>query len=270
MVIDLHSHSVFSDGALPPAQLVDRAAANGVDILALTDHDCVDGLEEAHEAARAKGVRIVDGLELTTRQGFAVHVLCYFSGPDHPGLREMLDGLRRSRRERMERMVERLRKHGIPIALEDASNDRGAVGRPHLAAALVRRGHASSLDDAFRRYLRKGGIGFVPHEVHTPAAGVRRIRELGGAPVLAHPSLYPSLDFLDPLISLGLAGIEVYHPDNRGREADLSEIVRRHGLAATGGSDFHGLDESKHAEVGAFTTPEADFEALMRLLDRQT
>lgn len=267
MRFDLHSHSNRSDGALAPAALVERAVAKGVQGLALTDHDTIAGWDEARAAAGGR-LELVGGIELTTRApgGPNVHVLGYFPAGRPEGLAELLAGLRKARVERVHRMVEQLRRHGValdPVEILKA-DAADSVGRPHVALALVARGHAAGIDDAFRLFLRKGRPGFVPLEAPTPEEGVRRLRAAGGAPVVAHPGNYPDDGFIERLVPLGLSGIETYHPDNAGREKRYEAMAERWGLAATGGSDFHGHDERKHAEIGTFTTPASEFDKLCR------
>ncbi len=265
---DLHSHSCRSDGALTPTALVERAIARGVAGLALTDHDTVAGWDEAGAAAGSR-LDLVRGIELTTRAGTNVHVLGYFLGKNPEGILDLLASLRRARVERVHRMAEQLAACGAPI-VADGILERSAeesVGRPHVALALVAAGHAADIDDAFRRYLRKGRPGFVPLAAPSVEEGVRRIRAAGGAPVVAHPANYPDDGFIEGLVPLGLAGIETYHPDNAGREKRYAAMAGRWGLAATGGSDFHGHDDEKHAELGTFTTPPEEFDKLRRFCD---
>lgn len=262
---DLHAHSCRSDGALTPAALVARAIAKGVAGLALTDHDTVAGWDEAQAAAGTR-LELVRGIELTTRAGTNVHILGYFTGRDPDGLADLLASLRQARVERVHRMAEQLADHDVRVSAEEIlkrSPDE-SIGRPHVALALVAAGHAADIDDAFRRYLRKGKPGFVPLAAPSSEEGVRRIRAAGGAPVVAHPANYSDDGFIEGLVPLGLAGIETYHPDNVGREKRYAAMVERWGLAATGGSDFHGHDDAKHAELGTFTTPPGEFDKLRR------
>lgn len=270
--IDLHAHSNRSDGALPPAAVVARAAERGIDVLALTDHDTTAGVVEARSAAAGR-LRLLTGIELTTAlsadgRGRNVHLLGYFTQEDAAGLDDVLAVHRRARRERAERIVAALRAHGLALALDDVlspgRDENVAVGRPHVAQALVRKGYAADLDEAFRKYLRRGGPGFVPVVAMPVAEGVRRIRAAGGAPVVAHPGGYPDDGFIESLVPLGLAGIEAYHPDNRGRTERYVAMAARWNVAATGGSDFHGHGDAKHAELGTYATPEGEFAKLER------
>ena len=247
-MLDLHTHSTVSDGSDPPSRVVELAAAAGCTAVALTDHDRVDGLPAATEAGRALGIEVVAGCELSCAVPAAIgamHVLVYFV--DDPGgpLGEELVRLQRVRDERNAVMCERL---GLSYeALLEEAGGSGA-GRPHAAALLVREGRASSVQDAFDRWLAKGRPGYVEKERLSPRDALALARVSGGVPVLAHPL---SLDLgagtselratVEELRDLGLAGVECvygrYSPDER---AMLVAMARELGLAVTGGSDYHG------------------------------
>ena len=258
MNVDLHCHSTASDGALAPAALVRRAAERGVDVLALTDHDQLDGLAEAHEAAHAAGIGLVDGVEISvTWRGQSVHVLGLRVDRLHPGLVAALATLRGGRLERARRMASGLAAAGIRDSLEGAlgyAANPASVGRLHFARHLVASGVVADAKAAFRHYLVQGKPGYVAHQWAALADAVRWIRIAGGQAVLAHPGRYALSagalhDLLGQFRVAGGEGIEVnagsHSSDQRSRFAALA---LHYGLAASRGSDFHAPGEG--AELG--------------------
>jgi hypothetical protein len=251
--IDLHCHSNVSDGVLAPRDVVLRAAANGVDVLALTDHDDVAGLGDAQSAAQAAGIVFVPGVEISvTWGGQTVHVVGLRIDPFHRALVDGLAAIRRGRSERAQRMAEDLARVGIVGALEGAARfaaNPQLIGRTHFARWLVERGHASDVRASFRRFLTRGNPGYVEHQWTTLDNAVGWIRASGGIAVLAHPGRYAFNArelhlLLDAFRSLGGEGIEVitgsHHPSEYGKFADLA---RAFGLAASRGADFHAPGE---------------------------
>lgn len=239
--IDLHAHSTRSDGVLAPGDLVRRAAARGVRRLALTDHDTLEGLEEAHVAAADCDVEVIDGIEVSAWHGQEVHILGYFVSREDPRLGEVVDRQRKNRVERVHRIADRLARLGMTIDVEAvlASAD-GNVGRPHIARALVDAGHVPSFEAAFDRLLGSGAAAYVPASRLTASHAVRVIHDAGGAAVLAHPGVEQVDDDLPALVEAGLDGIEVDHPaHDAGTAARYAALAHRLGLVATGGSDFH-------------------------------
>lgn len=248
-VIDLHSHSSFSDGSESPEEVVELAAAAGCRTVALTDHDGTDGIARAAERARALGIDLVPGCEVSCSYApGTMHVLCYFVPPGPSPLQEELARLRNDRERRNERMATQLAAIGLPVTLEEAVAEAGGVGvgRPHFAAVLVRKGVVSSVQEAFDTYLAKGGPGYVDKARIEIATVVEIARASGAVTALAHPlSLGLGRDELGRelarMAGLGLTGLECYYgrydPATRSELAQLAESL---GLVATGGSDFHG------------------------------
>jgi len=258
--LDLHTHSTASDGLLTPAQLVALAIERGLRVLALTDHDSVAGLPEAGAAAVAAGLHFIPGVELSTHvEAGEVHILGYFIDPTEPTLSAALAQLRNARQGRATTMVERLTAAGAPIALERilAFAAGGSIGRPHVARALVEAGHATSINDAFERWLVRGRAGYVDRFRLTPPAAVRLIRAARGVPVLAHPHSADNLDTLLPeLVPAGLAGIECYYGDYDDlRKREYLALAGRYGLVATGGTDFHGTGVAHRRPLGGVWLP---------------
>jgi predicted metal-dependent phosphoesterase TrpH len=259
-LVDLHAHSTASDGLLAPARLVALAAERGLRILALTDHDTVAGLAEAAAVARARGPRLVPGVELSTQvEAGEVHILGYFINPGAPDLLGALARFQDARAGRAATMVERLAAVGAPIALARvvALAGGGSLGRPHVARALVEAGHAASVGDAFERYLVRGRPGYVERYRLTPADAVRLVRAAGGVPVLAHPHSAADLDALLPeLVAAGLGGLECHYGDyDDRRKEELLALAARHDLVATGGTDFHGLGLAHQRSLGDTPVP---------------
>jgi predicted metal-dependent phosphoesterase TrpH len=254
-VIDLHTHSLVSDGTEPPERVVELAARAGLHALALTDHDTRDGLAAAGMRASALGVRLVPGVEVSCRlvrdgaaEGVSVHVLVYFAG-DGP-LDTELARLRDDRSERNRRLAIRLAELGMPIDLDAlAASVEGGVrqlGRPHFARAMVAAGYARSEQEAFDRWLAAGRPAYVPKARLEPGAVAELARASGGVAVLAHPLRVAAdragLDRLvGSLAEAGFVGLEAYYGDyDEPSRHELATLARRHGLVPTGGSDFHG------------------------------
>jgi 3',5'-nucleoside bisphosphate phosphatase len=229
-----------------------------VAVLAVTDHDTVDGVAAAREAGERLGVRVLAGVELSARvPAGSMHVVGLFPGDPPESLVAALAALRAAREERARRILERLAELGAPVAFADVrARAAGPIGRPHVADALVAAGHAADRGDAFARFLGDGGPAAVPHRGPGPEAVVRLVADAGGAAVLAHPrslGLAPAeLDaLLGELRAAGLRGVEVHRPDHAAAERDLyGALARRHGLVAGGGSDFHGPGDPEPGDTG--------------------
>ncbi len=258
--VDLHMHSVHSDGEHRPAELVPMALAARLSAIALTDHDTMDGLPELHEAARGTGLEVVNGVELSTSVGPRdIHILGYFVDPADPALSAALVRFRAGRRDRAVEMVRKLNELGLEITIEDVDLHvrGGAYGRPHVARALLDLGHVTSFDEAFRAYLGHYAPAFVPKPSLTPAEAIALIRNAGGAAVFAHPGTASRDDLIEDFKEMGLAGIEVWHPKHSPQKSlGYRRLARELGLAATGGSDFHGASVGTVA-IGASDVPES-------------
>ena len=264
--VDLHTHTVASDGTLRPRELVAEAARRGVRVLAVTDHDSTDGLAEAIEAARAHPpLHIVPGIEINCDvEGAEIHVLGYGMDYEAPWFQDFCRAQREERRARVYRTAERLAALGMPIDVERvfALVQEGSAGRPHIARVMVERGHVKTVREAFDRYLATGKPAHVPRRKLGPEDAVRLLRRAGGAPVFAHPGLAERDELIPSMVEAGLMGIECYYsehsPAQRGGYLDL---CRQYDLVATGGSDFHG-PQVRAARLGHPTVPMAAWEAL--------
>lgn len=245
-MLDLHSHTTFSDGTLSPAELVTAAIAAGVKALAITDHDTVAGWDEAIAAA-GDDLEVVPGVELSTvENGRSLHILGFY--PDRESLAPPLVERIEGRRRRAQQMVEKLAELGYPIELPAMAGSM-APGRPHLAAALVKAGYVESKREAFDRWLGDNGPVVVQYDKFSAAEGIQLLRDCGAVPVWAHPCLFKgsTVDALLPqLVEAGLMGVEVYHPHHSPSDIRrLETYCYDHGLVMTGGSDFHGPSEEK-------------------------
>jgi 3',5'-nucleoside bisphosphate phosphatase len=243
---DLHVHTTASDGTLTPAQVVREAAASGLVAIAITDHDSIEGVPEALDASANLGdpVSVIPGVELSAvHESLDVHILGYFLDHCDPRLRVHLSDLRTARLNRARAIVETLDAAGYELSLDEVMDlsEGGAVGRSHVARALVHRGHAADVSDAFRRLLGRGRPFYVPKDVRTPSEVLQVILDAGGIPVLAHPGVTGADDLIPDLVAGGLAGLEAYHSEHDPDEQEHYALLARElGLLVTGGSDYHG------------------------------
>ncbi|MHB8644560.1 MAG: PHP domain-containing protein [Thermomicrobiales bacterium] len=243
--IELHCHSTASDGTFPPARVVAMAAARGVRVLALTDHDTTAGIAEAAVAAMGFGMTLIPGVELTCSAARGeVHLLGYFVAVGDEAFQQQLARFRGGRDTRGRAIVEKLNALGIPVRWErvKAIAGDGAVGRPHVGRALIEIGAVATIDEAFDRYIGGGRPAHVGRQQLSPVEAVRLVRAAGGVPVLAHPLSVTNLEAtLVEMIPAGLLGIEAYYGAYTPEEhAALAAIADAHHLIATVGNDFHG------------------------------
>ena len=262
MRIDLHSHSNVSDGLDSPAELVGKMSAAGIDAFALTDHDTLAGLAEARAEAQRLGVELLSGAEISA--DFAgqddIHILALFVDENDTALNSQLGQRQERRRTRGERMAKNLVQAGYPLDLAAIRADvgDGVWGRPHLARALVRAGHAASQDEAFERFLQREHPWYVSSEKWPAGEVLRAIRAAGGVSSLAHAVWYRNSEALiRGLAAEGLDAVEVFHPDHGPEEEGrLGDLIRELNLLATAGSDFHGVPEGRKHPGGVVGTAE--------------
>lgn len=273
--VDLHVHSTASDGRFSPAEIVRRAAELGLTVIALTDHDTVAGVDTAlATAGDLPGLRVIPGVEISTDvPDGEVHLLGYFLDHTDRQLIAALERFRGSRQERARRMVAKLGNLGLDIdwARVQAIAGDGALGRPHIAQAMLEKGYVASFGEAFTRYIGHGGPAYVERGKMTPVQSVELVLRARGIPVLAHP-----LTASDPealiieLKQAGLVGLEVYYDSYTADEvSQLLGLARRYGLIATGGSDYHGLDAGTETMLGGADVPLEAAERLLTLLEQQ-
>jgi predicted metal-dependent phosphoesterase TrpH len=269
-MIDLHTHSNFSDGTDSPAQLINKAIATGITTIALTDHDSVAGIAQAQSALRS-GISLVPGAEIScqTDDGISVHMLGLLFDLENIELIATMEKTRENRHGRMQRIIERLNEAGIQISIQDvlAELAEGAtLGRPHLADALIKKGVVSSRDEAFSQMLHNKSKFYVAHYSPKPVEAINLIKAAGGVAIIAHPMASHrgrviSIETFGDLIEAGLDGIEVDHRDHSPDEKNaLIQLARDNNLVMTGASDYHG--NGKLNLLGEYTTDPAQWERL--------
>ena len=267
MRADLHVHSTASDGSLPPGALVVAALKAGLTHLAITDHDSVDGLDEAYAAAKNTGLTLIPAVELSALEpeGLDVHVLGFRVDPADCGFRGVLADLRAARRERAAAMIRSLNESGFRITLGDVLDHSrgGSVGRSHVARALVDAGHVASVASAFDRLIGHGRPHYIPKSSHTAREAIALIHQAGGLAVIAHPGVNDLSALAIELSGQGLDGIEAYHADHTPDQRDFfAEVSRERGLLTTGGSDFH-APEGPNPPLGSVEYPMTALEAFL-------
>lgn len=276
MRIDLHTHSRVSDGTDSPAELVRRASAAGLDVVALSDHDTFDGLDEAVAEGGSVGVQVIRGMELScARDGSSVHLLAYGADPFEPGLAAELVRVRDGRTGRLLPVLDKLAALGVPVTEAEVMaqvGDSPSVGRPHIADALVTAGHVLDRREAFNRFLADGGPAHVHRYAIDIAQGVDLVHGAGGVAVIAHPwgrgreHVLPEPVLEQLADEHALDGLEVDHQDH---DADvrhrLRKLTQRLGLLGTGSSDYHGTGKTDH-DLGCNTTDPAVFQEFLRRL----
>ena len=241
---DLHLHSTYSDGVYTPRELADRAKAAGITVLALTDHDTLKGLPEMDEAVREAGIGFIPGVEFSTRwENRQVHIIGYGVDEYNALLLERLADVRNARRSRLEKIIKRLHEMGMDVVVPVPEEGHRAVGRPHIARALVAQGYVRTVQEAFDKYIGEGKPAYQPQTKMTPPEAVMLIHQAGGLAVQAHPEEIGDRTLVLKLLgALAYDGIEVYHPSAKDKETEgfWLKIATEHKLFITGGSDFHG------------------------------
>ncbi len=258
MRIDLHAHTTASDGLLSAEELVERAKGTGVEVLAVTDHDSTESVDAALAAGSRVGIEVIPAVEINTDVGASeVHVLGYYIDHHRGWFQQFLRTLRDGRVNRAARMVEKLNALGVSIDFAQVrALAQGAVGRPHVARALVEAGVVRSTEEAFEKYIGRNGPAYVERIKVTPEEAVQVIRKADGIPVLAHPGWGVRDEMIPLLVDAGLEGLEAYYPDHPQATIDhLLEIAARYSLLVTGGTDFHGGDLATRVPLGSQYVP---------------
>lgn len=261
MKADLHVHTTASDGRLTPEEVLAAAKAAGLSYIAITDHDTLDGLAAILTGPAGDAAPVlIPGIEFSTDlPANEVHILGYYIDPGNDELCRQIRLINQDRANRAERMVAKLAKLGYPVSLHRVmaiAGDTSAVGRPHVAAALVEKGYFPDIETVFDAVLSHDRPGYVPHYKLTPADTVAIIKGAGGLSVLAHPGLVGDDTIVSDVIALGVDGLEVYHPKHdQAATARYAALADVHRLVVTGGSDFHGLPGRFPEELGVFTVP---------------
>jgi predicted metal-dependent phosphoesterase TrpH len=265
--VDLHVHTNFSDGDMTPEEMVVEARKMGLAGIAITDHDEIGGVEVALEAAGSSGFEVVPGVELSTVEGKSdLHILGYLVDVHDENLLKYLQVFRDARRNRGIEMVKRLRTMGLDIEVDsvlEIAGD-GAVGRPHIAAALLKNGCVGTLEEAFKNYIGFHSPAYVHKYQLKPSEAFSLIADAGGIGAVAHPGTSRRDDLIADFMASGMRAIEVYHPKHRENDIQrYGRLADKLGLVATGGSDSHGRRDG-HLHLGACTVPLSKIEELQR------
>ena len=275
MRADLHIHTTASDGIFPPEAIVAMAKESALDVIAVTDHDTTSGIDAAKKAAAKMQITFVPGVEISAGGDLEIHVLGYGINPEAPVLKELFSSMQKERIRRAHTMLQRLALLGYPLDTDAVfENAQGSVGRPHIARAMVEKGYVSSVQEAFQRFLGSGKPAFVSREKLDTAHVIRILTQADGIPVLAHPTLlHMPQEQLYPLLTCwkdaGLAGLEVYHPSQRGDFDSWLRLAKRFDFLITGGSDYHAPDRPDGPMGGTaddWKTAAHDVQHLLRLL----
>jgi hypothetical protein len=255
---DLHTHTIFSDGTYTPLELIKKAAEKKLDVLAVTDHDSVEGIDPAVQEAGFRQIEVVPGIELSCEhETVEIHMLGYFIDHQNSQLKKTLDFLKNNRIERIHKIVDRLNGMGIAIDPEDvfSFSKGGSVGRMHVARALVCRKAVCSTGEAFQKLIGDGCPGYYAGFKLSVPEAIKIIKESGGVPVLAHPYLVKKDSLLAEFVKYGLKGLEVFYPEHSQSMVNFYlGFCRENNLLVTGGSDCHG-DAKKEAPLGCVKVP---------------
>jgi predicted metal-dependent phosphoesterase TrpH len=273
--VDLHIHTTASDGRFSPEEIVRKAVELGLEVIALADHDSVDGIGQALKAAKKfPQLRIIPAVEVSTDvPDGEVHVLGYFIDYTNSELAEELARFRNSRERRAQKMVAKLAGMGVHIdwqRVQEIAGD-GSMARPHIAQAMLEKGYITSIKEAFDKYIARDGPAYVEREKLTPVEAVALIVRTNGLPVMAHPFTVPDPETLIGEMEVaGLIGIEVYYNGYTADEINrLVSLADQHGLLTTGGSDYHGLGEINEVMMGSVDVPMRSAERLIALAERR-
>ncbi len=256
--IDLHIHTKFSDGAYSPKEVLRKAYLKGIEVVGITDHDSIDGIKEAVEYGKKLGIEVIAGVELSTDvDNTEVHLLGYFFDVENVEFNKYLKFFKEERHFRAKRIVQKLNELGVNISMEDVNEIAGnsAVGRPHIAKALVKLGVVNNYYEAFWKYLKDGGPAYEKKIHISPSSAIKIINDAGGLAFVAHPGNMKE-KLLFELIEAGLDGIEVIHPSHTEKTQRFYEkIAEQYCLLKSGGSDFHGGEKEDENNLGKFFIP---------------
>lgn len=274
MRVDLHTHTTASDGDYAPPELVRLAVSRKLNLIAITDHDTTEGIAVAEQAAQGTTLTILPGIELSAEdESGDVHMLGYLINRNSPTLQNNLKRFRERRYDRARQIVERLADMGLPVDWERVRDlADGAIGRPHIAEAMIEAGHVGTKADAFRLYLGNDAPAYIARERLSPEQSIHLIHRAGGVAVLAHPGLLPKpIAMVERLVPAGLDGVEVIHPKNpENVRLNLRALAQRHDLIMTGGSDFHRPEDDGRLLLGTLPPPDGCVAALRQRAQRYT
>lgn len=274
-MIDLHNHTLASDGTYTPTEVIKMAKKNGVKIIAISDHDTVSGLEEGRRAAEQEGLTFINGVEFTTEYyGVEVHILGYFFDHENEEFVAKLKALREEREDRTKQMVENLKALNLNITYEDVLEEvtGKVISRMHIAKALMNKGLVYTKQEAFMNYIGTGRPAYVKSQILDPISATKMIKAAGGLVSIAHPKLIALdrkqlNDLLNELIPVGLDGIEAYYSSFSKADTEYYiKLAKERDMIVTGGSDFHG-ENRKHVKIGDVNVPNEVFEDMLKRLE---
>ncbi len=264
--IDLHIHSSFSDGTKHPKEIIKLAREKGIDVISITDHDCVDGYNAVKRYAKHHGIELVPGVEISSYyESFDVHILAYFINTHNRALTTMLKFLQKGRIERAQKILDKLEEYDIDIDLKDVFEhveNKKVVGRPHIATAMVEKDY-TSYEEAFWHYIGNDRPAYVRKPTYPPKEVIKIIKDAGGIAILAHPGVIKNDFIIADLVDIGLDGLEIFYPLHTVYQRQIYlELAERYDLLVTGGSDYHGF-EKKGDEIGQSLLKENYYDQLI-------
>lgn len=267
--IDLHMHTTYSDGAYSPADLLSKVKAKGLNIISITDHDSVNGIKEAIKIGKEIGVEVIPGLEISTDlEDKEIHLLGYFIDYENEELQKYLSFFRDERLHRAKRIVQKLHNLGVAISIDDVIDhaQNSAIGRPHIASALLNLGITKNYFEAFERYIGDHGPAYE-RKIHvSPQSATKLISDAGGLSFVAHPGFIKETILMN-LINAGIDGIEVLHPSHNENQVNFYRgIVNQYCLLESGGSDYHGGKKDDDENLGKYCISQNQLEAMRKML----
>ncbi|MFO7445370.1 MAG: PHP domain-containing protein [Ignavibacteriaceae bacterium] len=271
--VDLHIHTTHSDGFYSPTEIIGKAKEKGLDIIGITDHDNISAIEEAANAGKKVGIEVIPGVEISSDvRDKEVHILGYFVEPDNKELERYLNFFREERIKRAVRIVNRLNNLGFPLSINDVMDKaaNSAVGRPHIAQAMLEKGFVNSYYEAFNKFIGNGCPAFEKKVHLSPQSAFKIINDAGGLSFIAHPGYMPEI-LLKEIIEAGVDGIEVVHPSHSPQQTKFYRgIVNEYFLLDSGGSDFHGGKREDEGNLGKYFTNPSAIEAMRKRLLRNS
>jgi len=274
MSVDLHIHTTASDGSMSPKQVVEMAANLNLKAIAISDHDTVDGIEEALIYGKKLGIKVIPAIEFSSRfNDRDIHILGFFIDYRNHKLHEFLNVLRKERVERAGKIVDCLRRLGLDIDFDEVLSTAGgaSVGRPHIAKVLLAKGYIETFSDAFSRYLKRGAPCFIEKFVYPLKETIDIIHEVGGFAVFAHPGLARLDEHLHEFIAMGLDGVEAYHTEHSEQDTErYIKLARENNLVVSGGSDCHGIQSTHGLRLGTVYVSDEVVDDLERMIENRS
>jgi len=273
-IIDLHTHTLHSDGALTSRELLLKAKSVGIKLISITDHDSVSGLSEAENCSKEIGIEFVPGIEITSSYDrYQLHFLGFFLDYTSKPFNLLLERLLSARVKRAKRIIEKLNRIKIPLKLEsvlERSGVQNSIGRPHIASTMVEEGYAETYDEVFNKYLGIGRPAYEANYPFPPEEAIKMVAQAGGLSFIAHPSHYVNEDLLRRFQKFGLDGVEVTHPSHSPEDVEwLGNFAERNNLLKCGGSDFHGGLKNDNMNLGKYSAEDEWLDSMQERLNKR-